>query len=124
MDRNVKLIRDPVENFLNSFYVSLFIWDSNNIQIQSTQSGKPFTISINIIRKRLSANGRKKSVGQDGIAGEILKLDGEAIFPYLARLLDITMNNNAFPGEWKKAIVVPIYKGGDRSVVANYRPVS
>jgi hypothetical protein len=25
---------------------------------------------------------------------------------------------------WKKAIVVPIYKGGDRSVVGNYRPVS
>ena len=26
--------------------------------------------------------------------------------------------------DWKKAIVVPIYKGGDRSVVGNYRPVS
>ena len=25
---------------------------------------------------------------------------------------------------WKKAIVVPIYKGGNRSVVGNYRPVS
>jgi len=42
---------------------------------------------------------------------------------YLARLLDITMNNNAIPGDWKKAIVVPIYKGGDRSVIENYRPV-
>ena len=33
-------------------------------------------------------------------------------------------NNNAIPGEWKKAIVVPIYKGADRSVVGKYRPVS
>ena len=125
-DHNGKLVTDPIENdnSLNSYYVSLFIWDSSNIQVQSTQSGKSFTISINIIRKRLSAIGRKKYVGQDGIAGEILKLDGEAVFPYLKRLLDITMNNNAFPGEWIKAIVVPIYKGGDRSVVANYRPVS
>jgi len=39
------------------------------------------------------------------------------MIPYLARLLDITMNNNAIPGDWKKAMVVPIYKGGDRSVV-------
>jgi len=39
-------------------------------------------------------------------------------------LLDITMNNNAIPGDWKKAVVIPIYKGGDRSVVGNYRPVS
>ena len=46
------------------------------------------------------------------------------MIPYLARLLEITMNNNAIPGDWKKAIVVPIYKGGDRSVVGNYRPVS
>jgi len=30
------------------------------------------------MRKRLSANGRKKSVGPDGIRVEILKLDGEA----------------------------------------------
>jgi len=46
------------------------------------------------------------------------------MIPYLARLLDITMNNNAIPGDCKKAIVVPIYKGGDRLVVGNYRPVS
>jgi len=39
------------------------------------------------------------------------------MIPHLVRLLDITMNNNAIPGDWKKAIVVPIYKGEDRSVV-------
>jgi len=53
-----------------------------------------------------------------------LKLGEEAMIPYPARLLDITMNKNAIPGDWKKAIVVPIYKGGDRSVGGNYRPVS
>jgi len=46
------------------------------------------------------------------------------MIPYLARLLDITMNNNAIPGDWKKAVVVPIYKGGYRSEVGNYSPVS
>ena len=34
------------------------------------------------------------------------------------------MNKNAIPSDWKKAIVIPIYKGGDKSVVGNYRPVS
>jgi len=53
----------------------------------------------------------KKSVGPDGIPGEILKLDEEAMIPYLARLLDIRLNNKAIPGDWKKAIVIPIYKG-------------
>ena len=46
------------------------------------------------------------------------------MIPYLARLLDITMNNGTLPGDWKRATVIPIHKGGDRSLVTNYRPVS
>jgi len=33
------------------------------------------------------------------------------MIPYLARLLDIMMNNNAIPGDWIKAIVLPFTKG-------------
>jgi len=44
--------------------------------------------------------------------------------PYLARLLDITMNNINRPGDGKRATVNPIHRGGDRTVVTNYRPVS
>jgi len=76
------------------------------------------------MRKLLLATGRKKSLGPDGIHGEILKLGEEAMIPCLARLLDITMNNNTIPGDWKKAAVVPTYKGGDRLVVGNFRPVT
>jgi len=68
--------------------------------------------------------GRDKSVGPEGIPGAILKMGGEAMIPYLARLLDITINNGTIRRDWKKATVVPIHKGGDRSVVKNYRPVS
>jgi hypothetical protein len=38
--------------------------------------------------------------------------------------VDITINNATIPSNWKKAMVVPTYKGGDRSLIANYRPVS
>ena len=41
------------------------------------------------------------------------------MIPYLARLLDIMMNNNAIPGDWEKAVVFPIYKEGNRSDVGN-----
>jgi len=56
--------------------------------------------------------------------GTNFKLGGEVMIPYIARLLDITLNNNAIPSDWKKAAVVPIYKGGDRSVVGSYRHLS
>ena len=57
------------------------------------------------------AIGKNKSVGPDGLSGEILKLGGEAMIPYLARPLDITMNNGTLLGDWKKATVIPIHKG-------------
>jgi len=39
-------------------------------------------------------------------------LGGEAMTPYLARLLEISLNNATIPSDWKKAKVVPIYNGG------------
>jgi hypothetical protein len=68
--------------------------------------------------------GRNKLVGPEGIPGAILEMGGEAMIPYMAPLLDITINNGTIPRDWKKAIVVTINKGGDRSVVKNCRPVS
>jgi hypothetical protein len=87
--------------------------------MQSENTGEPFTIDIKIIRRKIRAIGKNKSVGPDRVSGEILKLGGEAMIPYLARLLDITMNNGTLPGDWKRDTVVPIHKGGDRSLVTN-----
>ena len=97
-------------------------WDIPNIN--STYSEKTFTTKINIIRKQLKTIGSNKSVEPDGIPSAILKLGGEAMIPYLARLLDITVNNGTLPKDWKRAVAVPIHKGGDRSSAKNYRPVS
>ena len=91
-------------------------------QIQSANLGEPFAISV--IRKQLTAIGRNKSTGSDGIPKDILKLGREAMILYLAWLLDITINNAAIPGDWKKAIVVPTYNGGDHPAVINNRPVA
>jgi hypothetical protein len=58
----------------------------------------------------LAAMAKNKSVRPDSVSGEILKLDGEPMISYLALLMDI-INNAIIPSDWKKAIVVPIYKG-------------
>jgi len=34
------------------------------------------------------------------------------------------INNDTIPRDWKKAIVVPIHKENNCSVVKNYRPIS
>jgi hypothetical protein len=70
-----------------------------------------FAMNISNVRKRLAAIRRNKSVWSEGVPGEILKLGGEAMIPYLVRLLDITINKATIPSDWKGATVVPFYKG-------------
>ena len=53
---------------------------------------------------------KNKSVRPDRISEEFLKLRGEAMIPYLARLLDVTLNNGTLPGDWKRGTVIPIHK--------------
>ena len=120
------LITDPMDkaNNLNNYYSSVFSCEWDIPGINSTHSDKPFTIKISVIRKRLAMIGRNKSVGPDVIPCAILKMGGEAIIPYLARFLDIAINNGTIPRDWKKAIVFPTHKGVDRSVVKNFRPIT
>jgi hypothetical protein len=46
------------------------------------------------------------------------------MIPYLAGLLYVTMKNGTLSHDWTRATVIPIQKGGDRSLVTNYRAVS
>jgi len=125
-DCNGRIITDSLEK-ASSFdlhYSTVLSSEGNIPHIQGENTGKPFTTDIKIIRRRVGAIGKNKSVGPDRVSGEILKLGGEAMIPYIARLLDITMNNGTLPSDWKIATLIPIHNGGDRSLVTNYRPVT
>jgi hypothetical protein len=106
------------------YYSTVFSSEDNIPQILVENTGDSFTIDIKTIRRRIKAIGKNKSVGPDRVSGEVLKLGGEDMIPYLERLLDIKMNNGTLPYDWKRAIVIPIHKGGDRSLVTNCRPAS
>jgi len=125
-DSNGRIITYSIEkvNSFNFYYSTVFSSEGNIPDIQVENTGELFNIDIKIIRRRIGAIVKNKSIGPDRVSGEIKKLGGEAMIPYLARLLDITMNNGTLPGDWKRATVIPIHKGRDRLLVTNYRPVS
>ena len=54
----------------------------------------------------------------------IIKLCGDSIYKPLEMIFKSCLNQGIFPGEWKEANVVPVYKKGDHQSVRNYRPVS
>jgi hypothetical protein len=90
-DSNGRHTTDPVEkaNNLNKYYASVFSYKHDILEIKTSHLYEPFTIKITIIRKQLAMVSRKQLVEPDDIPGDILKMGGEAMIPYLARLLDI-----------------------------------
>ena len=102
-DSNRKIITDSTEksNTLNSCYTSVFSCDQNIPNIQSAHLGETFIINTKIVRKWVPAIRKSKSIGPDCIPGKILKLGGEAMIPFLATLLEITLNNSTIQSDGK-----------------------
>ena len=83
---------------------------------------KTLFLTLKVITKSL---GKVKKISRpNGVPGEIMKLSREAMTPCLARLLEISLNNANVPKDSKIATVFHIYKGGFRSALSNYRPIS
>jgi hypothetical protein len=103
-DCNGRHITAPVEkvNNLNSSYSSVLSYERNVQEIKASHLYEHFTIKISVIRKRLAMIGGNKSVRLDDIPGDILKIGGETMIPYLARLLDLSIKNGIIPEDGKK----------------------
>ena len=65
-----------------------------------------------------------KSAGLDQISSKFLKDAFLVLVPQLVFMFNLSLSSSVFPESWKVARVVPIYKGGSRSDVGNYRPIS
>jgi vacuolar-type H+-ATPase subunit B/Vma2 len=74
----------------------------NYSSVQFTDSYEPVTISNKTITRRLAATDKNKSVGPDNVSAQTIELGGEAMIPYLARLLNITINTDTIKSDWKR----------------------
>lgn len=66
----------------------------------------------------------KKSTGYDGIKAEMLKEIKDEISEPLTYLVNTCFQKGCFPDILKLGIIRPIFKGGDRSEMINYRPIT
>jgi len=62
--------------------------------------------------------------GPDGVQGVVLKSCAAALAPSLSRLFNCSLQQGALAQGWKTADVVAVPKGGDKSDMENYRPIS
>ena len=78
----------------------------------------------NGIEKLLHGLKTHKAAGPDGITPQILKHLAKTLAPILCNIFRLSYDRGEIPDDWCEANVVPIYKKGDKSTPANYRPIS
>lgn len=81
-------------------------------------------ISPRGVHKLLSNLNACKATGPDAISARFLKELAEEITPALTFFFQMSLEAGQVPDDWRTAHVVPIFKKGDKSTAANYRPVS
>lgn len=81
-------------------------------------------VSYNKVRDVLSTFRDSKSFDAFGISMELLKCVKDILAIPLTNLFSMCIRTNTFPQCLKTSCVVPIFKGGDRNDMNNYRPIS
>ena len=64
-----------------------------------------------------------KAAGIDEKTPDLLHLRASGIAESLSALFNKSFDSSKFPSQWKKALVVPIFKTGDKCCLGNYRPI-
>ena len=82
-------------------------------------------VSVDDVRKSVKKLKNGKSPGIDGITSEMLRYGGESVIEWLTRVCVACLAEGKVLVEWKRAIVLPIYKGKvDQNECKNYRGIS
>ena len=76
------------------------------------------------IKKLLEELNTRKSMGPDEVNGWILKECREEMEEPIWEIINSSLREGRVPKEWKRANIVPLYKGGNKMEPLNYRPVS
>ena len=84
------------------------------------------TVTASEVKSVLKSLPSKISTGVDNISYRLLKEAGPGVVGPLTTLFNISLRKRQVPEEWKRAVVLPVFKGGnrDRQEVLNYRPIS
>ena len=81
-------------------------------------------VTENDIMKAINELSPSSAAGPDGFPALLLKQCKEELSIPLCHLWKISLEKGIVPTELKKSTITPIYKGGNKSLAANYRPVA
>jgi len=113
---------------LNDQFRSVFTEEDTTTMPDKGPSPHPTMADITIqskgVRKQLAGLNAHKASGPDGISNAILKIAADELAPVLTRLYQQSLDSGEVPSDWREALVVPVFKKGEKHLPSNYRPVS
>lgn len=95
-----------------------------NLKSSTVNNINGVNISIEIICDILANLDINKGPGPDGIPPLLLKECRLTLSTPLYMLFSKSLTSGIFPDKWKQAYVSPIFKSGNKSNPANYRPIT
>ena len=93
-------------------------------QKKTRESLTTIDFSNNDILKIIRNLDPNKAHGHDMISIRMVKICDDFICKPLKLMFQSCSESDKFTSKWKKAIVVPIHKRGDKQILKNCRPIS
>ena len=128
---NVDIEEKYTAEFINTFFANIGPTLARNFTNPWRYEGRDTEVSIdNIITneeevlkycKEINVN---KASCIENVSSRVLKNAFALQITRFTLLLNRSFITGIFPDKWKSANVIPLYKGGNRHDVGNYRPVS
>ena len=115
-------------DILSKHFATVFVRDIDTIQPEMAQSPYPDLPSIETditeVAGLLKQIDPYKAAGPDGIPSRLLKEIASELSPILTLLFNASLQQGNIPDDWRKALVTPLFKKGNRNDPTNYRPIS
>jgi hypothetical protein len=118
--------KPEMAGLLSSFYSTIFSEDSGKAlsvfpKRCNTMSVSP--IAESVVAEKLRSLNAHKGAGPDGIHPSIVRHLCDIVAQPLTTLFNQSLSTGTVPSDWRKSVICPIFKKGNKELVENYRPV-
>ena len=112
---------------MNSSFKKVFTKElefTRPLAIQEFRIMEDVQVTVKEVDELVKTLDGRKATGPDGVSGWILKECSNQLTDKLYIIISTSIKEGRVPHDWKRANIVPIFKGGDSQEPSNYRPVS
>ena len=122
---------EKTSEYINEFFINIGPKLASKIDETWEYFDKPeentinnFKINRGMVHLYITEIDITKSSGVENISSRCLKDALLSLNAQICHIFDLSIKLGIFPDQWKIATVVPLFKGGMKENVSNYRPVS